>query len=207
MTKKTANDESKVYVIKVTLLGSEPPIWRRIEVLPTASLAMLHHVIQCVMGWEDDHLHCFEAQGRRFAAANPLGEIYDDGEGNEYDVTIGEVLRTKRMKMRYEYDFGDCWQHELVLEDVVAPEPGAQYPRCTAGERACPPEDCGGLWGYYNMLEALSDPEHEDHEHFNEWLGGHFDPDEFNPAKANSALGRLVAKRGKTGKKRSDAEH
>jgi pRiA4b ORF-3-like protein len=106
-------------------------------------------------------------------------------------VILNQILSRPKQKMIYEYDFGDGWEHELLLERVLAPEPGVRYPRCTDGARACPPEDCGGTGGYENFLAAIRDPNHEEHEEYLEWIGDEFDPEQFDVADVNAALRRV----------------
>ena len=107
-------------------------------------------------------------------------------------MSLSKVVKTgRKVRFIYEYDFGDSWQHEIVLEKTLEPEPGITYPRCIEGERACPPEDVGGIWGYAEFLDAISDPNHEDHDERVEWVGGEFDPEKFSVDKVNKELGEL----------------
>lgn len=179
---------SRVYQLKVTLMGLKPPIWRRVEVADDSTLAKLHQIIQAAMGWTDSHLHMFAGGGESYGVPHPDDEsdIHD-----ERRVKLSQLLTAPKQKLSYEYDFGDSWTHEVLLEKVLPPEPGATYPRCTAGKRACPPEDCGGVWGYADFVEAIADPEHEQHEELLEWVGGEFDPEAFDMAETNAALRRL----------------
>lgn len=183
----------KIYTLNVELLGSKPPIWRRIQVADTTRLSGLHEIIQTIMPWENDHLHEFELKGARGGGRrgphNPFNAMfYESDEMNESSVVLGGIIRRKGQKLLYTYDLGDCWRHQITVEATGKPEPGARYPVCTAGKRACPPEDCGGMWGYYNMLEAVADPDDEDHEHFLEWLGEGFDPEAFDLESVNKRL-------------------
>lgn len=173
---------AKVHQLKVVLRGSEPPIWRRLQVPSTTTLAELHGVLQVAMGWEDYHLHQFEIARVTYGI--------DDGEGwgpapkDERRTRLDRVAR-KGTSLVYEYDFGDSWEHDITVDDVFAAEEGKTYPTCTAGERACPPEDCGGIWGYEEFLGALADPDHEEHDRLLEWVGGEFDPERFDLAGVN----------------------
>jgi hypothetical protein len=180
--------ESATLQIKVTLDGIRPSIWRRLVVHGDATLAQLHTVLQVAMGWEDGHLHCFRIDDVRYGPADD-GD-FDLGEIDESTVWVADVLSTSRPGT-YEYDFGDSWEHRLLVEktDVaMAPDTVAI---CTAGKRSCPPEDCGGVWGYANLLGALGDPTHEDHDELVEWLGGDFDPEVFDRAVVNAVLERI----------------
>ena len=174
-----------IYQLKVALRGAEPPIWRRLQVPAGMKLAELHRALQVAMGWDDYHLHEFEVAGVRYGA--------DDGEGwgpapkDERRTRLDRVA-SKGTRFTYEYDFGDGWEHDIEVEDVLDAEAGKAYPVCTAGQRACPPEDCGGVWGYEGFLAAVSDPSHEDHERQLEWVGGEFDPEHLDLAAVNQVL-------------------
>lgn len=181
-----------IYQIKVTLKNSKLPIWRRIEVRSDATLGELHAIIQMAMGWTNSHLHHFivgKSPNLRFIGAPAPYEVDDmTDEENEDHVALGQVLSAAKSKMTYEYDFGDSWEHEVVLEKIVEAEAGAHYPRCAAGENACPPEDVGGVWGYVDFLQAINNPEHNQHEEFLEWVGGGFDPEKFDLDAVNELL-------------------
>ncbi|HVU88054.1 MAG TPA: plasmid pRiA4b ORF-3 family protein [Pirellulales bacterium] len=190
--KPAAKQPSQVYRFKITLLDVKPPIWRRIEVAD-GTLDELHEHIQTAMGWTNSHLHQFDIGGRRYG--DP--ELLDDGWGDRdfVDSTklrLNKLLDKKRKSFRfhYEYDFGDGWRHEIIYEGVQPAEPGAKYPRCTEGARACPPEDCGGPWGYMDFLEAIRDPKHESHDDLLEWIGGEFDSEAFDLKEANKEMRR-----------------
>ncbi|PDV97796.1 plasmid pRiA4b ORF-3 family protein [Candidatus Chloroploca asiatica] len=185
MPRKAAAVPSRIYQLKISLKDSKPPIWRRVEVADNVTLATLHMIIQTAMGWTDSHLHMFSVGRVAYGVPNPN---YDEDVRDERRFKLNDLLTAPRQKLSYEYDFGDSWTHEVLLEKLLAPEPGVSYPRCTAGKRACPPEDCGGVWGYANFLEAISDPEHPEHEDLLEWIGGEFDPEEFDLAAVNEML-------------------
>jgi len=182
----------EIYQIKVTLRDSQSPIWRRIQVRSDITLAKLHRILQRVMGWEDAHLHQFVIQGQRYG-------VPDDDHGSpcetkdERKYKLGDMVRAEGSQFAYNYDFGDYWQHVLVVEEIVPPQGGVQYPVCLAGARACPPEDVGGIPGYENFLEALRDPNHPEHEELVEWIGGEFDPEAFDIDAINLKLRGLKA--------------
>jgi hypothetical protein len=188
MPRKVAAAPSRVYQLKISLKDSKPPIWRRVEVADDITLAKLHAIIQAAMGWTNSHLHMFTAGGVSYRVPHP-----DDfmEVRSERTARLNALLAEPKQKLSYEYDFGDSWNHEVLLEKVLPPEPGATYPRCTAGKRACPPEDCGGVWGYADFVEAIADPEHPEHEELLEWVGGEFDPERFDIVEANVALRSL----------------
>lgn len=177
--------------IKVTLSGLRPPIWRRVLVPADLRLDRLHGVLQIAMGWSNAHLHQFI--GRTTCYRDPrFGGGRDTEVRDECKATVGDILPAVRSKAVYEYDFGDSWYHELALEKRLAPEPGVAYPRCTGGRRACPPEDCGGVYGYADLLTVLADPAHEDYETFLEQFDGPFDAEAFDADVVNDQLGRLM---------------
>jgi hypothetical protein len=160
----------EVYQIKITLMGSHPPVWRRIEVQGSITLAALHRIVQVVMGWANAHLHRFIIKSRSYALPDP-----DDRGSNkpqdERDFRLHDVAQ-EGSRLAYEYDFGDNWQHELLIERIHPAEDGAPYPRCLEGAGACPPEDVGGISGYAHFLEVLADPKNPEHQESRDWIGG-----------------------------------
>lgn len=189
LTRESAAKE--VMRLKVTLVGSDPPIWRRIET-HDCSLATLHDIIQVAMGWEDYHLHRFQVGKKQYGTPDPMDADFGIRLIDERKVRLSEVIAGagQRVKFVYEYDFGDGWQHAIKLEGTARAEPGIKYPRCTDGKRSGPPEDVGGVWGYAEFLEAIADPEHERHEELMEWAG-EFDPDEFLVDDVNRDLRKI----------------
>ncbi len=185
-----AEGERSIYQLKVTLRGIRPPIWRRLQVWGDTSLEALHLAIQHAMGWGNCHLYCFEIDGEEYFDPLSVEEL-----GGEYasQYLIDELVRAPKSRFKYMYDFGDGWEHDVLVEKILAPEPGAHYPRCLAGRRACPLEDIGGVWGYAGFLEAMNDPEHPERAELMEWAGGSIDPEEFNLDNVNSILRRLDA--------------
>lgn len=182
-----------IYQIKVTLRGSKPPIWRRIQVASDTTLAKLHRILQVVMGWQDAHLHQFIVNDTYYGQLEHLGSDLFPGleTKNEKKAKLEQVAPWEKAKFIYEYDFGDSWEHELLVEKILSPVEGQHYPVCLKGKRACPPEDVGGVWGYADFLEALQDPEHPDHEDLREWIGGSFDPEAFDLEEINQRLQRI----------------
>jgi len=164
-----------------------PPIWRRVQVPSDLTLAKLHRVIQAVMGWYDSHLHQFIV-GKTYYGVPSLDEFSELELKDERKARLDQILSRSKQKIVYEYDFGDSWEHEIVLEKILAPDSRTRYPACLGGARACPPEDCGGVGGYANFLEAISDPDHEEHEEMLEWIGGEFDPEQFDVDLVNQGL-------------------
>jgi len=179
--------KQQVYQLKVTLKGSKPPIWRRFQVAGDVTLHHLRLILQVVMGWTNSHLYQFEIEGIDFGEPDPES-FYGLRIKNSKIAKLSKVAPRERAKFLYEYDFGDSWNHEILVERILPAEPGAQYPICLKGKRACPPEDCGGIPGYYHLLEVISDPAHEEHEEMMEWLGVKLDPDEFHLDEINESL-------------------
>jgi hypothetical protein len=183
-----------IYQFKVTLKDSDPPIWRRIQV-PDCTLGQLHYVLQVVMSWEESHLHQFIIRGAYYGPQDPDHMDWDMETHDEEELPISQIVKMgRKTRFTYEYDFGDSWQHEIVLEKTLEPEPDVGYPRCVEGARACPPEDVGGIWGYADFLEAINDPKHPSHRDLRTWIGGKFDPEKFSADKVNKELRRLGAR-------------
>ena len=176
--------KTQIYRIKVTLRHIAPPVWRRVEVPAYIKLGKLHHILQAVMGWTDSHMHAFRLGIEQYGVPN---REFPDMFRNERNVRLDQLVG-KGDKLIYEYDFGDGWEHELKIEKELTPEPGIRYPRCTAGKRACPPDDCGGPWGYEHLLEVLRDPKHDEHEELREWIGGDFDSEAFDLNETDQTL-------------------
>lgn len=176
-----------VFRLKVALEHVRPPVWRRVET-PDCDLFTLHAVIQEVMPWGNSHLACFIVGREERYSLDPMDE-FDDKPMEA--MTLGELAARGVKKFGYEYDFGDSWIHTVTFQKSVARDPAAKYPRCVDGERACPPDDCGGPFGYPELLAALADKKHPDHKHFKEWMGGPFDPEAFDLDAANARLRRL----------------
>jgi len=178
-----------VYRLRVTLEGIEPPIWRLLELPGTLTLLDLHRVLQSAMGWEDRHLFRFEADGARY------GPAHDDalpGVESAEDVRLTALARRKGARIRYSYDFGDSWKHEIVVERITRAGAEALRPRILGGARACPPEDCGGVPAYHEILDALADPRHEEHHAWGGWVGWDFDPDHWDQLGAQRDLDQLM---------------
>jgi Plasmid pRiA4b ORF-3-like protein len=179
-----------LYQFRLTLLETSPPIWRRIQV-GDCTLDKLHEHIQTAMGWTNSHLHQFTIDGRLFGDPLLMEEDFDErGFEDSTTTMLSEILPAsgKRFRFEYEYDFGDGWLHEVHFEGRLKSESGKRYPLCLEGARACPPEDVGGVTGYADFLEAIADPENEEHDGLLEWAGGRFDPEEFNPVVATRRM-------------------
>lgn len=189
-TQKSKNI-APVYQIKVTLMDSEPEIWRRILVSGDANLGLLHAIIQIAMGWTNSHLHQFIADNTFYS--DPGLEIETEEMENEYNMLLCEVAPEIGESFMYEYDFGDGWEHLIEVEKIIN-EGAVRYPShpiCLDGARACPPEDCGGSGGYMDLCEIIQNPGHEEYESMMEWLNSDFDPDAFDIQKVNKYLKKI----------------
>jgi hypothetical protein len=174
-----------IYQLKITLKRIKPPIWRRIEVPASIKLGELHDVLQDVMGWEDAHMHQFMIGNTTYGVPDREFDVR-----NENATQLSQVA-SEGGTLVYEYDFGDSWEHLIEVEKVSPAESGKHYPVCIAGKRACPPEDCGGAWGYENLLATLSNPDDEEYEEMREWAGEDFDPEALDLDEVNAMLARL----------------
>jgi hypothetical protein len=181
-----------LYQFKITLLDITPTIWRRIQVTD-CTLTDLHEYIQAAFGWSDYHLHQFEIDGVRYSQPAPDGDDFDLDFEDGTQVLLSNLLpkSAKRTRWIYEYDFGDGWRHEVLFEGCPPLDPKVKYPLCLEGERACPPEDCGGPWCYFDYLAAIADSNHEQHEEMLQWRGP-FDPEAFDPKKATRKMRKVI---------------
>ena len=189
-TKKTTPKQTQpsqlIYQMKVSLIGIKPPIWRTIQVTGDTTLEILHDIIQISMGWFGEHLYEFKVHGI------PYGDLTQLSEGDIIDektVNLAQLISHEKEMFRYLYDFGDGWEHDILVEKILPIEKGIHYPVCIDGKRACPPEDCGGPFGYEELLEILKDPSHPEHEEKFEWLPGDFDSEKFDIKYINRELG------------------
>jgi hypothetical protein len=179
----------RIYQIKVTLEDIDPPIWRRIQVPGNLTLPQLHAVLQIAMGWTNSHLHGFQVGKQFYTEPNP-----DYGPMtvlDERQVRLDQIAPEVGARFVYEYDFGDSWEHALVVEQILPLDPGVTYPRCIAGKRTCPPEDVGGGPGYMAFLAAIHNPRHPEHDEWLEWAGESFDPEAFDLRRVNQLLQAL----------------
>lgn len=177
---------------KVTLKHIRPPIWRRVILPDNYSLGDLHAVIQAAMGWQNCHMHSFQI-GDTCYTSRDASEMEDMDMEREDRVRLKELAVRPKQKFTYEYDFGDSWEHEIVVEKILPFDPQGQYPVCIDGARACPPEDCGSFPGYMDILEALKAPKKtEEQKELLEWAGDGYDPERFDIEVVNR---RLIGKR------------
>jgi len=181
---------TKVFQFKITLKGIEPPIWRRIQT-GDCTLDKLHECIQTAMGWTNSHLHLFKIGGVIHGDPQLLYDSREDDKPpvNSLRTKLSKIVPKdgKRFTIQYEYDFGDCWEHEVLFEGFPPPEKNVRYPLCIEGERACPPEDVGGIPGYEEYLEAMSSPKHKRHKELMGWRGP-FDPEKFDAKTATKEM-------------------
>jgi len=189
MALKMNNMTKETYQIQIAIRGIKPKIWRRVLVPSDLLLSDFHKIIQTAMGWTNSHLHQF-IKNRTFYTRKMADDDFW-GEMNNIDyskIKISDLLKKEKDRIVYEYDFGDSWEHDIILEKIEKNEKNISIPTCLTGKNNCPPEDCGGIWGYSGMLEILKHPEHEEYEEYIEWLGEKFDPKYFNKAEINAML-------------------
>lgn len=176
-----------IYQIKVTLTGIKPPIWRTLLIPSTITLDNLHIVLQIAMGWTNSHLHQYVSGHEIYSLPDDEFD-YDFEIKDESQFKVSQLLKKEKDTLQYEYDFGDGWLHKIVLEKILPFDTSTVLPRCIRGKRNCPPEDCGGVWGYNELLETLQDPSDPEYQELTEWLGEEFDPEYFNIKEINQIL-------------------
>ncbi|OGQ23049.1 MAG: hypothetical protein A3I05_07555 [Deltaproteobacteria bacterium RIFCSPLOWO2_02_FULL_44_10] len=177
---------NKIYQFKISLNYSAPFIWRRVHVPSSFTFDNLHRVIQVLFNWDESHLHEFNAgkafRGEKISGRTPLVSYFE----------------SPKQKANYTYDFGDSWEHDILFEQWIETTTALTHPLCVAGANNAPPEDCGGIPGYYSMLEIVQDKNHPDHESLKEWLGEDFDPTFFDMGTLNTQLKKIRGKKRKT---------
>ena len=183
----TVKQLRSIYQIKISLNGIKPPIWRRVLVPSTIKLDQLNLVLQIAMGWTNSHLHQFIVN-QTFYGVIDVDFDMDLEIQDETGYKLSDLLRNEKDRLIYEYDFGDSWEHRVLLEKISPYVTTETLPRCVKGSRHCPPEDCGGIWGYMDLLETIKDPDHPEHEDMLEWLGDDFDPEYFKVGEVNKLL-------------------
>jgi hypothetical protein len=193
-TRPSASDSfNEIATIRIELRDTDPVIWRQVEVPTSITLKVLHDIIQIVMGWFDSHLFEFTI-GEQSYGLPMEGDWRTPPQIAASKIRLRDVLKLQKTVIDYTYDFGDSWEHQLTVTDVCAGEAGVSYPRCVGGERNAPPEDCGGVPGFYELLEALSDLQHPNHADVKEWAGD-YDPDAFDEVQIKYALDRIASRR------------
>jgi hypothetical protein len=187
---------SDIVRLKITLIGTEPAIWRRVEVPAAITLKNLHSVIQAAMGWQNYHLYQFQV-GRQTIDGPGFAEVGFTGERNITAARVGldDLIERKVKRFAYIYDMGDGWEHDLRIEKVLPADPDTRYPRFIDGAMAGPPEDIGGVPGFYEFLDAIEDPDHPEHDDLLDWYGGPFDPTDLDEAAIKKCLARTGARK------------
>ncbi len=183
--------EAAVYQMKIVLIDVETPIWRDFRVPASIKLSKLSDVIQIAMGWQNEHLHEFSVGEMRIGVSDPEYASVGTEIIDERKIRLKDVVAGEGGEFTYVYDFGDEWVHKLIVKEVLSTKEEEALPRCLAGARRCPPEDCGGPWGYAKLIEAIADPSHPDHDEMLGWVGGKFDPERFDLRGINRKLQRL----------------
>jgi len=178
--------------LKITIQWTKPPIWRRVLVDKKTTFFELHQIIQIAMGWDNYHLYEFNINKYRIGEPNEEFEYYDDSKVLDAStVTLDNTITDTKVKFDYEYDFGDCWRHKILVEKFLPRDMSKNYPICIDGKLNCPPEDCGGVGGFYQLLNTIENKRHPEHEEMLEWLGGHYDAKHFDKDKINDELTML----------------
>jgi hypothetical protein len=183
------------YQLEITLTESKPRIWRRLRVLGDTSLHSLHLIIQHAMGWTNSHLYQFELAERRFSEPDPEDEYSDEPAEDAGRARLGDLGLNQGSEFSYVYDFGDWWEHRVLVEAIFAPLPGEAYPCCVGGARAGPPDDSGGVHGYAELVSALRDPRHPEHAQWSRWVPAGFDPEAFDPTETTELLQHFHGKK------------
>ena len=184
--KKINPKVKNAYQVKITLNGIKPLIWRRLLVEGDILLDEFSETIQSAMGWDGYHLYDFYIDGLSYQLPNE--DDFDSGDEDSSQTFLRDVVFKEKQKFIYTYDFGDSWEHTVLIEKILPLDNNKVYPLCIQGKRNCPPDDCGGIWGYQNFLKAIKDKNHPEHEELLEWAGGEFDPEEFDLDEINSYL-------------------
>jgi Plasmid pRiA4b ORF-3-like protein len=188
-----ADSVNEICALRIELCDSDPLIWRQVEVPTSITLKVLHDVVQAAMGWFDQHLWEFRLGGRRFGL--PMDEDWGtEPRAEAAKVRLHQMLTPPWTVMAYLYEFGDDWGHRLILTNIRLGEPGTGYPRYIAGEGNAPPEDCGGIPGFYGMLAIAADPGNPEHDKIREWLDD-YDPKVIDELQVKTALGRIAKRR------------
>ena len=195
----SASTDHAIAVLRIELQDIEPLIWRRVAVSISTNLKAVHGVIQAVMGWLDCHLWEFEASGRKYSLLIPNDPEWNQRITDAAATKLSSLVADGVMDMTYVYDMGDNWQHRIGVEKLMPANPGTQYPRFLGGERRCPPEDCGGVPGYYEFLDNIASKQSKNRKAVLDWYGGPYDPDDIEEKKIVAALKRLAV-RGRPGR-------
>ncbi len=187
---------SDIAILRIELEGIEPLIWRRAAVRTSMNLRAVHRVIQAAMGWLDCHLWEFEANERKYSLLIPDEPDWNERVEDATRTTLSALLNNGVRTFGYVYDMGDYWEHRIIVERLKAVEPGAVYPQFLGGERRCPPEDCGGVPGYYEFLDNLASKQHEKRKAVLDWYGGSYDPNDIGEQQITAALGGIAKAKG-----------
>ena len=178
----------EIVQLKVTLKNSKPPIWRRILIEKDMTFEDLHYIIQDVMGWENCHLYEFRDRNIVIGEEDFEDDIFGKKIMDSASIPLGDFFTMLKQKITYTYDFGDSWDHEILVEKFLEEEKEIDYPTCIKGKNNCPPEDCGGVWGFYSLLETIQDKNHPEREEMLEWIGEDYDPEHFDLEEINERL-------------------
>jgi hypothetical protein len=183
-----------IYQLNISLIGIRPVIWRRFIVPANIHLHRFHLMLQAIMGWTNSHLYRFQINGIEYGELDPDNEFDELDFVDSHRTKLNQVVFQKKASFIYIYDFGDDWQHRITVEKIMSDDSEGAYPLCLAGARSHPPEDCGGIGGYTELLKIIRNPRHKEYEEMMYWLGGSFDPESFDLKRINRALNRFHPK-------------
>lgn len=191
----TASSDDAIAILRIELEDIEPLIWRRVAVPASMNLKAIHSVIQTAMGWLDYHLWEFTANGSKYGILIPNDPDWNERTENAAVTKLSALLTAGVKEISYTYDMGDNWQHRIIVEQLEPAEPGTPYPRFLGGERRCPPEDCGGLPGYYDFLDNIASKQSKKRKAALDWYGRPYDPDNIDEQQIVIALKRIAGRR------------
>lgn len=179
---------NNIIQLKITLQGTKPPIWRRILVDKSTTFSQLHYIILTTMGWDGGHLYEFNVNGDRIGVPHKNDEGWGGKLVNASKKPLDSLISDTKGKFEYTYDFGDSWEHQILIEKFLPRDRKTKYPTCVDGKLNCPPEDCGGIGGFYGLLDIISNKRHPERKEMLEWLGGHYDAEHFDKDEINIEL-------------------
>ena len=180
-----------IAVLRIEIEDISPLIWRRISVRTSINLDKLHEVIQLTMGWHNSHLWMFTAHDRNYSILIPNDDMWNERISDATKTKLSALLTSGTGEINYVYDFGDNWQHRIIVESVKAAEAEKPYPQFVGGERRCPPKDCGGVPGYYDFLKKIASKQGKKRKAALDWYGGPYDPNDIDERQIAVALKRV----------------
>lgn len=181
--------------LRIELEGTQPLVWRKLDIPLSTTLATLHELIQAAMGWWDYHLYEFVIDDRVYGVPSPDDELYERKVYKAKALRLATLMERDMRQFLYIYDFGDNWRHRISLGEIRQGDAGIEYPCFIAGARRAPPEDVGSIQGFEAFLEAMANPKHEDHARMLEWYGKRFDPEDIDERRLHMIINDFAARR------------